>query len=215
MTINRQYRLPAGEFFEERAPKDLLVLHHTVSGSFKSVWDYWNSDRNKDGSRRRVAVAFVVDKDGMVYELFDPACWAHHIGSPLQGNLLADKRSIGIEIVSEGGLVEHDGGLWWMDGKIHYKSTTQSAYRLDAPWRGYRIFDAYEEAQIATLEELVPDICQGFGIPKKLLPAADRTNYRPDCLANFNGILAHCNLRPDKSDVHPGFPWERLGRALL
>jgi N-acetyl-anhydromuramyl-L-alanine amidase AmpD len=212
--INRTHRLSEFEHFTDPQRKSMIVLHHTVSGSFESVWNYWNSDRNKDGSQRRVATAFVIDKDGTIYELFDPREWAHHIGSASVHNALANRRSIGIELVSEGALREINGKLFWMDGEIPYRSSTAAVYRTPEPWRGYSVFDAYEEMQIQALEQLLPELCREMLIPKRLLPPEDRNEWRPDLLLAYQGILSHCNLRADKTDVHPGFPWERIEKAL-
>ena len=47
----------------------------------------------------RIATAYLVDTDGAIYEVFDPAFWAFHLG--LQGTKgKHDKRSIGIEIAT-------------------------------------------------------------------------------------------------------------------
>ena len=42
--IDRQsMRLSAGQFVAEPQSKDLIVIHHTVGGSAKSTFDYWQA----------------------------------------------------------------------------------------------------------------------------------------------------------------------------
>jgi N-acetyl-anhydromuramyl-L-alanine amidase AmpD len=75
------------------------------------------------------------------------------------------------------------------------------------PWRGYRFFDAYSEAQITSVIVLAKWLCERFDIP---LSTPANPFDGDDGHRAFRGILGHHHLRPDKSDVHPGFPWERL-----
>jgi N-acetyl-anhydromuramyl-L-alanine amidase AmpD len=209
MNLNREYRLPPEEYYQDPHPKRHIYLHHTVSGSWTSVWDWWNTDP------QRIGTAFVIDKDGTIYEVFEPGSWAHHLGCKIPGNLLANQESIGIEIISEGQLERINGEFFWFGGRARYKSSTNHFQEIE-PWRGARFFDAYEDAQIDAVCELVPRLCAEFSItPELLLPEGHRNDYRPDLLTTTQkGILTHCNVREDKTDVHPGFPWERLEQAL-
>ena len=86
--------LPEGQYIAEKSKKTQIVLHHTVSGSSaENVINWFATDPG------RVATAFVIDKKGDVYELFDPQHWAYHIGKGSSSN--HNKASIGIEIVNE------------------------------------------------------------------------------------------------------------------
>jgi hypothetical protein len=51
-----------------------------------------------------------VERDGTVFEVFDPRFWAFHLGLAGTGGRV-DRRSIGIEIASEGWLEERGGEL--------------------------------------------------------------------------------------------------------
>jgi hypothetical protein len=50
------------------ASKDLLVLHFTAEASAEGAFSSWVADTS------RVATAYIVDRDGTIYETFDPAC---------------------------------------------------------------------------------------------------------------------------------------------
>jgi len=193
-----QHPLPSGEYFQEVGEKRLIVLHHTVGASAESSMRFWADDP------RRVATAFVIERDGTIYQTFPAEMWAYHIGL---GDKMLEKESIGIELASEGGLTEHDGRLYKF-GKIspqtHYVGPV---YDHGSFWRGYRYFAEYTEAQVEWAIELAVSLCDKFGIVP--VCSIDPTSYDPNAI-NDSGITTHAVLRRDKSDLHPGFPWHKL-----
>jgi N-acetyl-anhydromuramyl-L-alanine amidase AmpD len=195
-------RLPAGEFVDEVCAKDLLVIHHTVGGSAKSTFDYWAKDP------RRVGTAYMIDRDGTIYEVFDPTKWAYHVAVKGAGSSL-EKRSIGIELASEGGLQESDGE-YYSFGVVSPKTRhTTAKVILPEPWRGFTAFDEYEPAQIQSLHDLVTDIMANFpGIPRRV-PASVDTMLS----STWKGVCGHHHVRGDKSDPHPLLDWAALAAA--
>lgn len=123
---------------------------------------------------------------------------------------MANQQSIGIELASEGGLVKKsDGKLYAFDGK----QVVRDAYvDLGFTWRGYQYYDAYEDKQIDSLNQLLDKLCTDFSIPKVCTPK--NQNRFDMSLLSFNGVITHCNLRSDKSDVHPQFPWRKIFNGL-
>lgn len=200
LNINRSQALEAKDYIGTDTKKDLIVLHHTVGGSAVSTVNYWKTDPN------HIATAYVIERDGEIFEVFDPKFWAYHLGLKGSGGAV-DKRSIGIEIASEGGLTERDGKLYCFDKVTDRTLFAQEYYDHGMPWRGYRFYDAYSDAQIRSAIELIKFLLQQFEIPKKT-PANHFDNA--DVYREFTGILGHHHLRPDKSDIHPGFPWQSL-----
>lgn len=199
-TINRDLRLSPHQYQQTRHKKDLIVLHHTVGGTAKSTFEYWRS------TPERVATAYLIERDGTVFEVFPPECWAPHVGVKGNQNAL-DKRSIGIEIASEGALKESGGKLYCFDRVTPRTEHTTANFDNGVKWRGYRYFDAYEEAQLMAVFSLVNLLLLKFQIPRRM--PANFKDFEARFLT-FAGVLGHCNLRADKSDPHPGFDWERL-----
>ncbi len=200
MLINKSVRLESKDYIQSETLKDLIVLHHTVGGTALSTINYWKADPN------RIATAYVIERNGEVFEVFDPKHWAFHLG--IKGsNGAVDKRSIGIELASEGGLIQRDGKLYSFDKVTERTLFTQEYYDHGMPWRGYRFFDAYSDTQILSAIELINMLCGQFNITRQT-PA----NHfdADDAYKQFTGILGHHHLRPDKSDVHPGFPWQKV-----
>jgi N-acetyl-anhydromuramyl-L-alanine amidase AmpD len=213
MNIDRAtLRLRAGEFYEAVPSKSLLVLHHTVGGSAASSVRWWNEDP------RRVATAYIIERDGAVYETMPPECWAGHLACH---DLEMEKRSIGIELASEGALTEDEGVLWAFGtgtgkrlGRADELLAAGRVVRFPGKYRGYEYFDAYDAAQLESAMALVIYLCERFSIPKRIPLEALTPLGDPRPYVHYAGVIHHALVRPDKSDLHPAFPFARLARAL-
>jgi N-acetyl-anhydromuramyl-L-alanine amidase AmpD len=212
ITIDRtSLRLPPWQYYAEVCTKSQIVLHHTVGGSARSTYNWWMMDRTKSGGVLRVGTAYLVERDGRIFETFDPHYWAHHLGLQHRDNIALNQASIGIEMASEGALQKgEDGRLYCADGRL-YRGT--QAVELIEPFRGFRYFDAYEEAQIDATIALTMALINQFGISRQCPGPADEGKFGLKFLT-YPGVIGHCNVRQDKSDPHPLFPWVRLREAL-
>lgn len=202
LVVDRSLRLTtAGGYIQEAHPKDLIVLHHTAGASAASTVRWWQDTND------RIATAYIVERDGTILEVFDPRHWAFHLGLRGAGGRV-DRRSVGIEIASEGGLREEDGALYKFDQiKASHRVNKQDAYDHGTKWRGYRYFARYTTAQIDAVALLVDHLCATFHIPRRT-PTAHFDFDK--ALWDYQGIVGHHHVRTDKSDVHPGFDWARL-----
>jgi N-acetyl-anhydromuramyl-L-alanine amidase AmpD len=85
---------------------DAIVLHFTASGSYSAVWNTFESNAPNRGESPGVCAHYVVKQDGTIAELVRPRIRCRHaIG--------INHRSIGIEMVQEGGRGSH-----WADQQI-------------------------------------------------------------------------------------------------
>lgn len=212
-------RLQTGQYFPEEQTKTGIVLHHTVGGSAASTLKWWQADP------RRVATAYLVERDGRIYEVFPPEAWAWHANVKAED---FERRTIGIELCSEGALEaapdpDNPGRLLLYAFQGAGRRLLGPAERLleerrvihfSEGWRGYSWFDQYDDRQVAASIALVAWLCERFRIPARIpleayLPAADPRRWYA-----FAGVLHHTMLRADKSDLHPGFPFWRLAQAL-
>jgi hypothetical protein len=214
LRFDRSLRLPPDEFFATTSPKSGICIHHTVGGSAKSTFDWWQQDRSKEGSRLKVGTAFVIDHDGTVFEVFDPAAWAYQFGLPWAATkkLAFEQRFIGIEIASEGALIERDGQLYCFDRvSDRTKVNRADAFDFGKDFRGYRYFDRYAEAQVVALTELINDLCTRFPVPRRVPDGF--LEFFGDALAGFEGIIGHTMVRTDKTDPLPDTAfWQRVVR---
>jgi len=211
--MDRSFRLPESEYFPGAQRKSGIAIHHSVGGTAESTFRWWRADRGHGGRRKRIATAYIIDRDGTVYEVFDPAAWAYQFGLrwPAAQRLRFEQRFVGIEIASEGALTEHDGQLYPV-GLIDpaFSKPPTEALECSAPYRGYQWFDRYETAQLEALGRLVDELCTRFAIPRQYPdPPFD---YYGDALARFEGVIGHAMVRLDKSDPAPDPRlWETLG----
>lgn len=209
LTINKDFRLPENQFNMAKNRKTGICVHHTVGGTAESTFNWWNSNSQKVGT------AYIIDRDGTVLEVFDPESWAWQFGLNWSDTdrFTFEKRFIGIELASEGALLEKDGKFYKFD---HISPANEKPFEevFDAGenYRGYRYFDRYQPEQLATLTELVNHLCDRFEIPRMML--ANPLQYYGEKIKNFKGIIGHVNVRKDKTDPAP-MPelWETLKRA--
>jgi hypothetical protein len=202
--VDRSLELPTSQYYAEQTPKSGIALHHTASDSAHSVARWWRMDKTQTGLTRRVATAYVIDRDGTVFELFDPAGWAFHLGVrwPLPQRVAFEQRFIGIEITSVGGLKEHQGKLYAYDVIApEFEWPRAKAFECVTPYRGYHWFDRYEPEQLTALGGLVDDLCHRFAIPR-VYPEKPFLYYG-DALESFQGVIGHATVREDKSDPAP------------
>ncbi|MBD9357070.1 N-acetylmuramoyl-L-alanine amidase [Methylomonas albis] len=218
LVINRsRFRLPAGQFFPERPKKDLIVLHFTAGSSAKSAFDTWIGDA------QHIAAAYLVDVDGTVYEVFDPAQWAYHLGvKGFNGRL--DQRSIAIEIANVGPLrpaADNPDVLnWWSPRRgqtesfgSKYCDKAQTDKYMQTSYRGEAYFATFPAQQVQAIRLLLNDLCGRFSIQKTLPPTARQFERDLDFFQSYSGIASHVNFRCDKWDIGPAFDWAALGIA--
>lgn len=199
MILKRKY-LDDNQYIKRKYKKTQIVLHHTVSSNFNSV--YWAWQQSKD----RIGTAFVINKKGIVYELFPPEYWAYHLGgkSAKEHNM----QSIGIELVNEGPLVKNNDDYFWFNGQLEYEGEVSESLE----WRGYKYWAKYTDAQYESLAELLKIICCKFKIPDVVYASH---NYNFELLNNFKGVISHCNVREDKTDISKAFNFNKLMDYLI
>lgn len=206
LDIKKDFSLPETEFFNVKDQKSGICIHHTVGGSAKSTYNWWLQDS------QMVGTAYLISRDGTLYQMFDPENWAWQFGLPweYEDKIAFEKRFIGIELASEGGILEQDGTYYCFD-RISPKTVKPADEVFDAgmDYRGYRIFDRYEPEQVSTLIELINTLCDRFDIPRRV--PAEPLNYYGQKLKDFHGIIGHAMVRKDKSDPAP-MPtlWDQL-----
>jgi N-acetyl-anhydromuramyl-L-alanine amidase AmpD len=214
------FRLPSGKFSPEAQPKQMIVLHFTAGLTAESaVFTFKNQ-------KSRVGTPYIVDRDGDIYEIFPPECWAAHLfrhnngEDPLYYQL--EKRTVPIEIVNVGPLKPDDRNPdqlnWWPPSdpktqKMTFKTKWCSKYETDKyvakQERDIFYYATFTEQQYVSVRALIDYLCARFNIPRQA--PADKLKYDLLGLANYRGILCHQNFREDKYDIGPAFDWIKIG----
>lgn len=203
--------LASNQYYQGVYAKKQIILHHTAGGSAASSIAHWAS--NPD----HIATPYVIDRDGTIYECFDPKYWAYHLGAGIKS---LEQSSIGIEICSYGSLavaLKDKPGKYKKGDFLTYTGRVISADKTvkTLPFRpnvnpfignpdvSYTatVWEAYTPEQIAALKQLIPYLCDRF----KITLQTDRKNFleyqNPSTLPP--GIWSHTTVRKDKIDVFP------------
>jgi len=190
-------------YYKTKTKKDKIVLHFTAGFLHADIGEL---------TKQHVSVAYVVARDGTVYELFDPEYWSYHLGPKATGgNKKNSSSSIGIEICNNGPLTLENGILKTWSGSPYCTIDQADAFvkvKDEGGFRGHKYFASYTKEQFRTLDLLITNICRKHKILRKL----PKLNERAQKFVNDpgEGIWSHQNFRSDKFDVGPAFEWDRI-----
>ena len=177
--------LKENQYYQGVYTKTHIFLHHTAGGSAASSIAGWAA------TPEHIATPYVIDRDGSIYETYDPKYWAYSLG--VKGATWLEKASIPIEIASYGALNK--------DYKTYTGKLIDKTAAVAVDFRGQKLWEAYTPQQIAALKELLPYLVKRFGIKLQ----ADRSNFweyrNPATLPG--GIWSHTTVRKDKIDIFP------------
>lgn len=222
LTLNGQLYTPKQKnyFYAEQHPKERIVLHFTAGNT-------WSDMRSLTQEGRHVSVAFVVARDGTIYQLFPSGAWSGHLGKGVgnqnTGNR-EDKATIGIEISNYGYLVPRDGNLETIYSRIKNPATgvvsapdpyctldQKEAYiKINEPFRDQSYYATCTLPQMESTAILLRFLTNKYNIPREFLPEEKRFITTNDVL-QFKGIVSHINYRTSgKWDIGPAFDWNKL-----
>lgn len=214
--INQQELTPDQYFKEDCSTlKHQLVLHHTAGGSNAiNVVHGWQFNTEKIGTSFVIAgkpTTHDTFKEGQIYQAFGSKYWAYHIAfSKSTNNVPAKyhdfakeqviaKASIGIEICNWGQLVQDKDGNF--KNYVNDIVPKEEVVELATPYRGFKYYHAYSDAQLASLKELLIFLCDKYNIPKNF--NADMFDISTRALDGTAGIFTHSSYRSDKNDCSP------------
>lgn len=196
----KQVRLKDNQYFAESSPKTQIYLHHTAGNGYaEGVSRYWN------GNDSRIATAFIIGENGTIVQCFSSKHWAWHLGIDQEdfarngakySNL--NKLSVGIEVCNWGYLKKEGDKFYnYAGGVVNPSYVTE----LETPYKGYKYWYKYSDAQIESLRQLVVYLCDTYDIPKDYrseIWAIDKEAFKGN-----KGIFTHNSVRKDKSDMYP------------
>jgi N-acetyl-anhydromuramyl-L-alanine amidase AmpD len=188
--ITKKIPLTSNQYYQGVYTKKHIILHHTAGGSAASSIAGWAA------TPEHIATPYVVDRNGDIFECFDPKYWAYSLG--VKGQTGLEKATIAIEIACYGALTAKNGKWVTYTGK---EIPAGQTVKLDTPFRSFQVWEAYTPEQIASLKQLLPYLIDKF----KIILQADRKNFwefqNPATLST--GIYSHTTVRKDKIDIFP------------
>ncbi len=213
--------LTTKNYYAKPYAKKAIVLHHTngwtvVKGTrdrpSMNHFNWWKS------TEVHVSTAFSIDYKGNIYQHFDPAHWAYHLGIGGAKKFL-DQQSIGIELANEGYMKKKNDKFYWYSGPtaIGYNRPDDEPFYIKDGWRGYNWYAPYSNEQYDSTLWLVKYLCDEYGIKKNIIPDNE---YHPEILdGNFEGVYNHSNVRDypskkNKWDLSPAFPLKKLAKEI-
>jgi len=197
-----------GYYYTEKCKKETIVLHFTVGFLTGDLATLIEQDSH-------MSVAFVVGRQGKVYQLFDSNYWSYHLGrGAVGGNTTESKRSIAIELSNIGPLVKKNDSLYNVYGAKYCSMSETSFYRqLSEPYRQYIYFATFTNVQYESLRKLIDYLCNNYNISKTFISEDKRYElFSSNAEANsYKGICSHVNyLAYGKVDIGPAFDWSRI-----
>lgn len=219
LVLHGQFVAPqnrSGYYFAKAYPKKRIVLHYTAGHLRSDI-------AALTGNNYHVSVAFVIARDGTIYQLFSSKYWSGHIGKGIgntQTNNAEDKCTIGIEISNYGWLTKRGQDLETCYSKtisnnkgsdIYCTLNDADSYNLlSEPFREQTYFASYTNEQYDSMVILLRYLTKVYNIERNFMPEPQRYIATEDVL-KFNGIVSHINYRKTgKWDIGPAFDWEKL-----
>ena len=204
-----QYNFAEEQYIREKHPKKQIYLHHTAGNSDPfGVFRYWATNPE------RVATCVVIGgaprsngvwDDGEIAQGFSSRYWAYHLGlkeSTFHSfdlpYISLDRISIGVEICNWGQLTYEDGQFYnYVNGIVPESDVCE----LSEPFKGFKYFHSYTDAQIETVGELLIYWNDRYGIPIDF--NLDIFDITERALLGDPGVYTHNSVRRGKVDIYP------------
>jgi len=209
LTKIKQVPLKETEYFKKEYAKTQIVLHHTAGNSSAvNVANDWNKD-----TRGRIATCVVISGpgaknsyDGEIVQCFSSRYWAYHLG--IKGDVfkaykvphqVLDRISIGIEICNWGQLDKVGDKFYnYVDREVPADQVTE----LSQPFKGYKYFHKYSDAQIESTKNLITYWRDIYNIPLTY-DYNQMFVVNTKALKGEKGLYTHNSYRKDKIDIYP------------
>lgn len=193
--------LTNGQYLTKAYEKDTIFLHHTENLSANATWRWWNQTPD------RVGTAYVIDRDGSVYEFFDPRMYAYSLGITGDDNY-HEKHGVGVELVSAGKLHKVDGDFrfypLWPNQTRYTAIPKDEVISFPKEFKGNKYYQCYTEAQLESLVLLCNKLLKDFPKIKFGNKIDDMFIFDQSIIDEHKvGIYTHGSVRKDKSDIIP------------
>ena len=202
----KQIAFPASQYMQDVFPKKQIYLHHTAgNANAEQVFKGWAAYTERIATCVSISGKGTATIDGQIVQGFSSKYWAYHLG--LKQDIFTkhkvpyqslDKISIGIEICCWGQLTLKDGKFY---NYVNREVPADQVCELEKPFKGYKYFHNYTDAQIESTKELLLLWKEKYGIPLEY--NEDIWDITPRALKGEPGVYTHNSVRKDKVDIYP------------
>jgi len=172
--------------FKKRA----IVLHFTAGwpDPYQTI-NIWDRDNERKGT------AYVIGGidanggkqwDGVVVEAFDSSYTAYHLFRWFNGSEAIENATIGIELCNWGPITKR-GDLFYT--YVNTVIPADQVCELETPWRGYKYWHKFSDAQLASLKTLLLMLMEKHEIPAHGIPQMLRGENTKQLQRILNGCL--------------------------
>jgi len=194
-------------YYEDKFTKEQIIIHYTIGYLPGDVGTLTTKDNH-------VSVAFLIGRNGKIYNLFSSAAWSYHLGkSAVGGNEMNSKKSVGIELSNIGPLVLRNNDLMtcYKDKNGNYSdvycSLNEKTLYVKQTYRNFEYYATYTPEQYKSLVILLRYLTNRYNIPREFISLPERFDTI-QTVPGFKGIVTHVNYRTDKVDIGPAFDWD-------
>jgi peptidoglycan hydrolase-like protein with peptidoglycan-binding domain len=216
--------LSEDEYIKQEVRKETIWLHHTAGG-YRPDWTIggWEKDFLKDKNGNpvldsngnpkplKVGTSYVIGRkssstddvlwDGKILRAFDDKFWAYHLGISSSKNEDLNSKSIGIEICNYGPLTLGKDSRFY--NYVNKPISDSEVVELDKPFRGYKYYEKYTDAQIDSTYKLIKYLQNKWAIEiEKGIYDENWFNFDSKWFTN-GGLRSHTQVRQDKFDLFP------------
>lgn len=175
---------------------DFIVIHYTTHPSFDRCVSYF-STADETLNRGKAGIHFVVGPNGEVVRMCDLDTNAQHAAGIFDRKSV-NQRSIGIEMCNYGYLEynEESGKYRSRLGGIDQSPEVDPADVVTRDFRGHLYWQRYPVEQVAAVAKIAGLVAAKYNIPT-------------------SGIIGHSQIRMEKVDPGPAFPWDSFMSAVV
>jgi len=159
-----------------------------TNGRATSTIDRWNNLAEK------YATAYIIDRDGTVFNTFPADEWAYHLNIPTSGAQY-DKHSVGITFANEQQLIKV--GSRYFAFEYEHITNLYSGPVVECEWRNRKYWARLDQQQIDTGIELSLELCKRFQLEPIFYCGV---NWTPDIWKRAT-IFPHSAVKREVTDL--------------
>jgi hypothetical protein len=195
MIIDKKtYNLPKTNYHQQEYTKKQIVIGHTG----RQDMNHYDSWINRHNGNYTKTSAFTIDRDGKVYQHYDPKFYSDYISLHDMGPF-----TIPITLTNVGWVLKDDINERYYDWLGHNYILDDNEI-VRKRWRNKDYWVKYTDEQLKSLLNLTDKLCEDFEINNNCI---SHTVFNED-VDIYEGITFKSNYYQEVTDISPAFDME-------